>query len=84
MVFDRVSVLMIRISSTESAASSPREDRELYAARVPVLHQQLAVLQEALEALFDDVRTGRRRFVPYQSLKLYGSAASRAAGIRRD
>jgi hypothetical protein len=84
MVFDRVSVLVIRISFTESAASSQRADHDLYAARVPVLHQQLALLQEALEALFDDVRTGRKRFVPYQSLKLYGSAASRAAGIRHD
>jgi hypothetical protein len=84
MVFDRLSVLVIRISFTESAASSPREDRDQFAARVPVLHQQLVLLQEGLEALFDDVRTGRRRFVPYQSLKLYGSAPSRAAGNRRD
>jgi hypothetical protein len=84
MVFDRLSVLVIRISFTESAASSQRDDRDLYAARVPVLHQQLALLQEALEGLYEDVQTGRKRFVPYQSLKLYGSAASRAAGIRRD
>ena len=84
MVFDRLSVLVIRISFTESAASSQRDDRDLYAARGPVLHQQLVLLHEALEALFDDVRTGRKRFLPYQSLKLYGSAASRAAGIRRD
>jgi hypothetical protein len=72
MVFDRLSVLMIRIASTEGAARSPRADRDLYAARLPVLRRQLAFMQEALEALFDDVRTGRRRFVPYQSLKLYG------------
>jgi hypothetical protein len=78
---DRLSVLVIRTSHTERAASSERADRDLYAARLPVLHQQLALLQEALEALFDDVRTGRKRFVPYQSLKLYGP---RAAGIRRD
>ena len=84
MVFDRLSVLVIRLSFTETAASSPRADAALYAARVPVLHQQLALLHEALEALFDDVRAGRKRFVPYQSLKLYGSAASRAAGTRRD
>jgi hypothetical protein len=84
MVFDRLSVLVIRISFTESAASSQRDDRDLYAARVPVLYQQLVLLHEALEALYDDVQTGRKRFLPYQSLKLYGSAASRAAGIRRD
>jgi hypothetical protein len=78
---DRLSVLVIRISYTESAASSERADRDLYAARLPVLHQQLALLQEALEALFDDVRAGRKRFLPYQSLKLYGP---HTAGIRRD
>ena len=36
------------------------------------------------DALLHDVQEGRKRFVPYQSLKLYGSAASRGAGIRRD
>jgi hypothetical protein len=84
MVFDRLSVLVIRISFTESAASSPREDRAHFAARVPVLYEQLALLQAGLDALFDDVRTGRRRFVPYRSLKLYGSAPSHAAGSRPD
>ena len=38
-------------------------------------------VQEAMEALFDDVRSGRKRFVPYQSLKLYGP---RTAGSPRD
>jgi hypothetical protein len=84
MVFDRLSVLVIRISFTESAATSQRDDRDLYAARLPVLQQQLALLHEALAALYDDVQTGRKRFLPYQSLKLYGSAAPRAAGSRRD
>ena len=81
MVFDRLSVLVIRLSSTEGAASSRRDDRDVFVARVPVLREQLALLQEAMEALFDDVRSGRKRFVPYQSLKLYGP---RTAGIRRD
>jgi len=81
MVFDRLSVLVLRTSFTEEAASSERVDRDIYAARLPVLHHQLALVQEGLEALFEDVRTGRKRFEPYQSLKLYGS---RAAGTRRD
>ena len=72
MVFDRLSVLVIRIASTEDAARANGVDRLLYAARLPVLHEQLAILEVALEALFDDVRTGRRRFVPYRGLKLYG------------
>ena len=49
-----------------------------------MLHEQLAPLQAALEALFDDVRAGRKRFVPYQSLKLYGGPESHEGGTRRD
>lgn len=77
MVFDRLSVLVIRMCVTEDVASSQRADRDLYAARLPLLHQQLALLQEGLGVLFDDVRNGRKRFLPYQSLKLYGSDAAR-------
>jgi hypothetical protein len=76
MVFDRLSVLVIRIASTEDAARANGVDRVLYAARLPVLHEQLESLQAALEALFDDVRAGRKRFVPYRSLKLYGGPGS--------
>ena len=43
-----------------------------YAARLPVLYLQLADLQLAIDGLIADVRDGTRRFVPYQSLKLYG------------
>jgi Protein of unknown function (DUF4254) len=65
MAFDRLSVLVIRIHHTE-------RDAGRYAARLPVLHRQLADLQQAIDGLIDDVRDGGRRFVPYQSLKLYG------------
>jgi hypothetical protein len=83
MVFDRLSVLVIRIASTEEAARAERVDLD-YAARLPVLHEQLASLQAALEALFDDVQAGRKRFVPYRSLKLYGPPGSHGGNIRRD
>jgi hypothetical protein len=73
MVFDRLSVLTIRVHFTERAARDTSADGDGYAVRLPVLQQHLTDLQEALEGLFDDVRTGRKRFVPYQSLKLYGS-----------
>jgi hypothetical protein len=73
MVFDRLSVLVIRLRFTEDAAVMDGSDRDLYAARLPILQEQLALLQEALEALLEDVRAGRRRFLPYQSLKLYRS-----------
>ena len=73
MVFDRLSVLTIRIHFTESAARGSSGDRERYLARLPLLREHLTVVVEALEGLFDDIRTGRKRFLPYQSLKLYGS-----------
>jgi hypothetical protein len=69
MVLDRLSVLTIRLHVTE--ASTGDDD---VAARVPLIRNQLAILQEALEGLLTDVREGRKRFVPYQSLKLYGQA----------
>jgi hypothetical protein len=89
MVLDRLSVLVIRISVTDDIANSQRADRDLFAARLHILHEQLAVLEDALEALFEDVRTGRRRFVPYLGLKSYGvdassRGASRTAGTHRD
>ena len=75
-VFDRLSILVIRIHFTERAAGSPRPDRDAYAARLPVLRRQLELLQEALEALLGELREGRKRFVPHQSLKLYESKAT--------
>ncbi len=72
MAFDRLSVLVIRIHHTERAAGGEAPDTDAYAARLPVLHRQLADLQEAIDRLIEDVRGGTRRFVPYQSLKLYG------------
>jgi hypothetical protein len=73
MTFDRLSVLVIRIHFTERAAHSSRSDRDAYATRLPVLHRQLATMEQALEALLQEVRDGQKRFVPYQSLKLYES-----------
>jgi Protein of unknown function (DUF4254) len=70
MAFDRLSVLVIRIHHTEAAA--PRDDDATgLRARLPVLETQLAVLEEALDALLRDIRAGTRRFLPHQSLKLY-------------
>jgi hypothetical protein len=72
MAFDRLSVLVIRIHHTERAAGEGASDADLYAARLPVLYRQLTDLQQAIDGLIGDVREGTRRFVPYQSLKLYG------------
>jgi len=70
MAFDRLSVLIIRIHHT-MAAAAPGHDAAGLGARLPVLETQLAVLEEALEALLHDIRAGTRRFLPHQSLKLY-------------
>jgi Protein of unknown function (DUF4254) len=72
MAFDRLSVLMIRIHYTERAAGEEASEAGGYAARLPLLYLQLADLQQAIDGLIADVRDGTRRFVPYQSLKLYG------------
>jgi hypothetical protein len=65
-------VLVIRIHHTERAAGEGASDADLYAARLPVLYRQLSDLQQAIDGLIEDVRDGTRRFVPYQSLKMYG------------
>ena len=44
MVFDRLSILIIRTHFTERAANSPRPDRDSFAARLPVLQRQLRTL----------------------------------------
>jgi hypothetical protein len=84
MVFDRLSVLVIRIAATESAARAERPDRDIFVARLPVLHEQLASLQLGLEALFGDVQSGRRCFVPYRSFKLYEPSGSHGGDSRLD
>jgi Protein of unknown function (DUF4254) len=71
MVFDRLSVLVIRIYHTEVVAVADRSGANQYMTRLPVLHDQLAMLEEALAALLEEIRAGTKRFVPYQSLKLY-------------
>jgi hypothetical protein len=70
MAYDRLSVLIIRIHFTDRAAAEYPGAAE-YAARLPALHRQRDVLEEALHQLFDELQAGRRRFVPYESLKLY-------------
>ena len=72
MAIDRLSVLVIRIASTEARAASGTADAGLYAERLPRLRSQLSVLEEAIATLFDDLVKGTRRFLAHESLKLYG------------
>ena len=95
MAIDRLSVLIIRLASTETRASSGSTDAALFAERLPRLRHQLGALEEAIGLLLDDLARGNRSFVVYESLKLYGGkdpaasdggskAASRATGIPHD
>src|SRR5271165_7616115 len=95
MAIDRLSVLIIRLASTETRASSGCADATFFAERLPRLRRQLGALEEAIGLLLDDLARGNRSFVVYESLKLYGGkdpassdrdseAASRAAGIHHD
>ena len=72
MAVDRLSVLVIRLASTEARATSGAADAELYAERLPRLRSQCDALVEAIATLLDDLTEGRRRFIAYESLKLYG------------
>ena len=72
MAIDRLSVLVIRLASTEARTASKTADAGLYADRLPRLRSQLSALEEAIATLFDDLATGSRRFRAYESLKLYG------------
>jgi hypothetical protein len=73
MVFDRLSVLVIRIARTAEKARSVSDEADTYTVRLPSLRRQLAALSAALESLLRDVRAGTRRFLPYEHLKLYAT-----------
>jgi hypothetical protein len=87
MAFDRLSVLAIRMDRTARAANLSTDVGDDFGRRTQLLRTQLDELAAAIDALLDDVRTGRRRFAPYEHLKLYAPEASpprRADGSRRD
>lgn len=81
MVFDRLSVLIIRIARTTENAESDPHGADGFAGRLPSLRRQLDALSAALESLLRDVRDGTRRFLPYEHLKLY---AAQPGSSRRD
>ena len=86
MAFDRLSVLAIRLDRTQRAARMAGNGGGEYARRLLRLNGQLDELAAALDALLEDVQTGRRRFAPYEHLKLYAPETPRprrADGTRR-
>jgi hypothetical protein len=87
MAFDRLSVLAIRLERTHRAANMAANDGSEFGKRMQRLSAQVDELATAIDALLDDVRTGRRRFAPYEHLKLYAPEMSRprrADGSHRD
>jgi len=77
---DRLSVLVIRLASTEARAASGTVDSGLFAERLPRLQGQLDALEEAIATLLDDLSQGTRRFLPYEGLKLYGPGGPEPVG----
>jgi hypothetical protein len=71
MAFDRLSVLAIRLDRTHRAARLAGNGGGDFDWRLPRLSGHLEELAAAIDALMEDVRAGRRRFVPYEHLKLY-------------
>lgn len=72
MAIDRLSVLVIRLASTQAMAASRAADAGLYSERLPRLWSQLNALENAIASLLDDLASGTRRFHVHESLKLYG------------
>jgi hypothetical protein len=77
MAFDRLSVLAIRLDRTQRAARMAGNGGGDFGRRLLRLSGQLETLAAAIDALVDDVRAGRRRFVPYEHLKLYAPETTR-------
>jgi hypothetical protein len=71
MAFDRLSVLAIRLDRTHRAARTAGNGGGDFDRRLLRLSRQLDELAAAIDALLEDVRAGRRRFVPYEHFKLY-------------
>jgi hypothetical protein len=85
MAFDRLSVLAIRLDRTQRAARMAGDGGGDFSWRLQRLSDQLDELTAAIDALLHDVQAGRRRFVPYEHLKLYApetSAPRRTDGTR--
>jgi hypothetical protein len=80
MAIDRLSVLVIRLAATEGRARSGADDADLYRRRLPRLRIQVGAMEEAIGTLLEDLAAGTRRFLCYESLKLYGREGSARPG----
>ena len=71
MVFDRLSVLVIRIARTAEKARSDRTEPTCSAAGSPACGGSWPRCRRRWNRSCEDVRDGTRRFLPYEHLKLY-------------
>ena len=78
MVLDRLSVLVIRRARTAEASW---HDPKL-ADRVRTLEAQVGALSGALDSYMEELGAGTRRFLRYQSLKLYGPSTEATASAK--
>lgn len=67
MVIDRLSVMVIRRCRTAVVAAQ----NPALADRIPALDAQIAALSDAFETYLDELDAGTRRFLCYESFKLY-------------
>lgn len=72
MVLDRLSVLTIRRARTAAASSR----RPGFADRAVAVESQVAALAVALDSYMSELRAGTRRFLRYESFKLYEGPAT--------
>ncbi len=74
MMFDRLSILALKIFHTREEAERPdaaREHREKNTSRLAILDEQRSDLIDALEDLLRAVTAGERSFKLYRQMKMY-------------
>jgi Protein of unknown function (DUF4254) len=78
MMIDRLSILDLKRFHTEeeiARAGGDEQHRRRNRERLTVIEEQRRDLAGALQALWDDVSSGRRRFKLYRQMKMYNDPA---------
>jgi hypothetical protein len=77
MMIDRLSILELKRFHTEEevARAAGEEHGQRNRARLAVLKDQRDDLRDALDALWADVMSGKRRFKLYRQMKMYNDPA---------
>jgi len=87
MMIDRLSILALKVFHTteESRRDSATEThRQLNRQRLVLLQEQRSDLSQALDALFQDLAEGRRRFKLYRQMKMYNDPELNPAIYKRN